>query len=304
MTLGQLLADFIFTNDIWVRRQLAPGHVQYFDHIGGFDQHYTNAVLDAQSPGTTVYLEYILPPQVKQQYTDINFVFDAELMIANNHLARIVPNTIPQQSTDRTKFLCCFNGKYHISRQRLLSELIRRNWFDPATCTKGFKLASNNVDPAAYQNQILLKDYSSLDIVNNLAVLSPIIQQCFVQLVSETVGQSYVPFVTEKSLFPCLNQTLWVAYAQPGYQQWVEDHMGLKRFSVFDYEFDSIKNHNKRLRVLLKMLSKFEHITPDQWRDIYTQEQVVIKHNFDHVNSLEFLNTLRKFDQRGDKFKT
>lgn len=286
----------LFKNTDWVKIVLAPGHILYFDHIGGFNKDYHNELLKSLPSGITVYLEYLLPDHVKDQYPTLNFVFDAELMISNNHMTDIV--TYPALSKEpRTHFICSFNGSYHFSRGLVVTELYRRKWFDARTCTKGFVMHEQDPMPG-YMN---LFDYKNLDLQHNITVLSPIIQQCFVQLVSETVAESYVPFVTEKILFPCLNNTLWVAYAQPGYYQWVEKHLGFRKFSVFDYSFDNVQDPSQRLTVLLDMLAPFGHMSLAQWQEIYAQEADTLTYNFEHAKQWRFLDTLRKFNERTNK---
>lgn len=292
------ITGLLFKNTDWVKLVLGPGHLLYFDHLGGFTQDYYNEPLSCLPPGTTVYLEYLLPDYVKDKYPTLDFVFDAETMIIGNHLTEIV--TYPEMSgAPRTHFLCSFNGSYHLSRGLVVTELYRRKWFNASTCTKGFSMP--NLDPTP--GHINLFDYKNLDLQHNITVLSPIIQQCFVQLVSETVAESYVPFVTEKILFPCLNNTLWLAYAQPGYYQWVEKHLGFRRFSVFDYSFDSVQDPTQRLTVLLDMLAPFEHMSPVQWQEIYAQEADTIAYNFEHARNLGFVDTLRKFNERTNKIQ-
>ena len=138
-------------------------------------------------------------------------------------------------------------------------------------------------------------NYTQFDHAQNLKILSNKINESCLQLVGETLGTSRYPFVSEKFLYPIINQTLWVGYAQPGYHEYIEHYFGFKKYErIFDYKFDSITNPVIRLVELCSMLSKFEKLTPTDWHDLYLLEQDTIEYNYDHYYSGDYLTTLKR----------
>ena len=296
------------------------------DHLNGFDSDYKNNFLSTVPAGFTVYTEYLLSTEVKNQYPELNLKFDARLMVHENwldHLADFaqdffVPHRmfIPEVSDCRlTHFLCCFNRSPHISREWAVSWLHHLGWFDDRYCSKHFPIThqhfchthpelikqyhTSTFDPD-FLSKIVALDYngSTSDHISHLIALSPRIQQCFVQLVTEAVAESYCPFPTEKILYPILNKTLWVAYAQPGYHQFIETHMGFKRYQTFDYSFDSIQNSLYRLIAITDMLEPFIKLSRHDWHDIYLIEKDTMDYNLELVRSKHFLTLIRSFDER------
>jgi hypothetical protein len=295
------------------------------DHLLGFDSTYYNKILTELPAGLTVYTEYILSPEIKNQYPTLNLKFDAELMIVGNCLDQIttisqdfvVPHRqfIPEVSDLRlTHFLCCFNRSAHIGREWAVSWLHHLNWFNDQYCSKHFPIQHHfcHTHPelkAQYQHHkfdqtfldsVVAFDYNgtSIDHKSHLQVLSPKIQQCFVQLVTETVAESYCPFPTEKFLYPILNKTLWVAYAQPGYHQFIEHHMGFKRYQTFDYEFDNIADPLNRLTAITDMLAPFSQLSRLDWHDIYLVEKDTMDYNLELIRTGDFINKIRLFNER------
>jgi hypothetical protein len=297
------------------------------DHLGGFNSDYENNILDSIESGTTVYTEYIFSDVVKNQYPNLNLRFDAELMIRGNCLEQlsnlaqtfIVDNRtfIPEVGNGRiTHFLCCFNRSAHVSREWAVSWLHHLNWFNPYYCSKHFPIQhhfchthpdlktqyQNHTFDQTFLNSIVMFDYNgtSTDHRSHLQVLSPKIQQCFVQLVTETVSESYCPFPTEKFLYPILNKTLWVAYAQPGYHQFIEQHMGFKQYQTFDYEFDNIADPLNRLKAITDMLAPFAQLSRLDWHDIYLVEKDTMDHNLELIRTGSFVNKIRSFNERAN----
>jgi hypothetical protein len=294
------LRPFHGFND-WIKQVTPSGEIIYYDHLGGFDAVGNNEVLRTVDPGSTVRTEYLLTTEIKQLYPKIDIKFDAELMIKNNlfNQAMSWSNTINKEYKN---FLCCFNYGYHCGRELLVSKLFNLKWFNFDYCTKGFSIQDTGID-LSDEEKIFNRHISIIpkligyNLIEDLTALSPMIQKSFVHLVSETLPDSYIPFPTEKMLFPILNQTLWVAYAPPGYHNWVNQHLGIRSYSVFDYSFDSIQDPVKRLNALTEMLEPFSKMSVAQWQEIYQQEANIIKFNFDHVSSGAFMEHLRQFDQ-------
>jgi hypothetical protein len=131
----------------------------------------------------------------------------------------------------------------------------------------------------------------------NIHNLESKLTESFLHIVSETAATSYYPFVTEKFLYSIVTRGLFLAYAQPGWHAHVEKYHGFKRYTkLFDYRFDSIKNPVERLVELITMISKFSHLTPAEWHDLYLIEQDTIEYNYDHYFSNRYLEVLKKHD--------
>lgn len=269
----------------WSRRPFRDDQVH--DHLNGFDSNYRNPVFDKLTG--TIYTEYIVDERVKNNYPNLEIKFDAELMIHSNTLVKCALYAKEPPPKQAKHFLCSFNRSFHRSRYLLVNRLKEENWFDTNYCSCGFaedvKIGFDEPNNWLSVNK---------EVQRNYAALNPIIQDCFVQIVGETVGESYVPFPTEKCMYPIANKTLWVAYAQPGWYAWVEKHWGFQKFDCFDYSFDSVLDPQKRLDTLIEMLRPFQH---RDWAAIYKQQQHTLDYNFELLKSRTFIKNLRKFDQ-------
>lgn len=274
------------SDPIWYPEKCTDGSLKYHDHIDGFDATGRNHVLDTVPDHTTVYTEYYLPPLVKQNYPNLEIKFDSQLLIKNNHL-RSFPKILEPSPKAIKNFVCCFGYSYHTSREYLLDQLIDKGWYSSQYCTNGFttqKLHQMHIVPSK----------NKMDFIGNLTALSPLIADSFLEIVSETVAHTYVPFVTEKFLFPIANKTLWVTYGQPGWHAYVEEHWGFRKYSVFDYSFDTIQNPLERLEALTQSLEPFASMDMDQWHHIYKQEQETIEYNFEWARSHAFINKIKQ----------
>jgi hypothetical protein len=110
------------------------------------------------------------------------------------------------------------------------------------------------------------------------------------------MATSSVPFVTEKFLYSVVTRGLFLSYAQPGWHEHLEKYYGFKRYTnLFDYEFDLVRNPMKRLVKLMEMISKFNFLTPDEWKDLYQIEQETIEYNYHHYFSQDYLKCLAKY---------
>jgi hypothetical protein len=94
-------------------------------------------------------------------------------------------------------------------------------------------------------------------------------------------------------MFSVATRGLFLAYAQPGWHQHVEQYFGFKRYTrLFDYQFDEVKNPVTRLIDLLSMISKFEHLSTDDWYDLYQLESDTIEYNYEHFRSGNWIKHL------------
>jgi hypothetical protein len=293
----------------WPTIPLKDGSLVVYDHLGGFDSNFQNKFL-ASLPSGTVYTEYCLPQHVKAIYPNLTIKFDSKLATKLNHFNNFVDCEYPPGKVF-DNFLCCFNRSNHNSRQWLCWHLYTLDWFNAEYCSKNFVIPTAPPPGLTYKTHST-HDFSNTElfcnaIVNfgkvdapinhqyNRSILDEKIQKSFLNLVSETVGESMVPFPTEKLLYPISNKTLWVAYAQPGYHAAIQRLFRFKIHNCFDYSFDSITDPIKRLVALTDMLSKFTN--SDTWKDIYAQEQAVLDFNFEHCRSGNFIKHFDQFDE-------
>lgn len=284
------------------------------DHLGGFDHTLKNSVLDQIPPGSTCYTEYILPSQVRKQYPQLNLKFSAWLALTGNHVFTVVDEVNKNSNlvTPNFKnFLCSFNRSDQLGRHWLIAALHQLGWFNPQYCSKHFKINPESVElcdwidqPKSFRrkkfyDEIIGFDFeSSWDHRTNLQVLSPLIQDNFVTLASESFAAgTSVPFWTEKFLYPVANQRLWLSYASPGYHRFLHTYFGFRPYTCFDYRFDYIKDPVIRLQTLLQSLEPFAEMTNQQWQKIYQDQWPIIQWNYEWLRSGQCINHLLLFDQ-------
>jgi hypothetical protein len=286
----------LVTDETWIRSKY-NNILVVADHLDGFNSNNCNKFLKSINNQTIVHCEYLLDQSIKDLYK-VEIKFDAELMIKENCLDTY-PDSLTVVNKDIHNFLCCFNYGYHVGRELLINKLFDLKWFTWDYCTKGFVINGRSEIKKKIFNQTtkLISPGNRYNLVWNLKALSPKIQKSFFQLVSETIPDSYVPFPTEKLLFPIANSTLWVAWAQPGYHDYVEKYWGFRKYSVFDYTFDSVRDPVDRLVALTSMLEPFSKMKKSQWLEIYQKEKETIDYNFEWARSKKFLKQLRYFDE-------
>lgn len=293
------------------------------DHLGGFDSHYRNAVLDKISQASnkqhTIHYHNLLDPRAKQNYPALNIKFSSELQDRKN-FAIFENAQLAHTKQGFDHFLCCFSGSEHLSRQFLVSALHKFGWFNHKSCTKNFKtfvdrvdgnLASFFDDPEQerfYRKFVITESeefcnlvhglaYNRFDHVSNLSTLYSVASNSFVQIVSETLATSSCMFVTEKVMYPILSKVLFLTYGQANYHSHLETYYGFKKYSkIFDYGFDSIANPVIRLVTMLAMLAKFEKLSVADLHDLYLLEQDTIEYNYNWYRSKKYLDELKKYE--------
>lgn len=306
-----------------------PATFQLLDHLGGFDVHNRNAVLDSindyageQSNQYDIQYHNVLPQAVFDNYSNLNIQFSSAYQNTLNfsHFTNI---KLVDKEKDFKNFVCSFNGSEHISRQLLTSALHKFGWFTPEYNTKNFStykdridgniiacfesslderfyrkfIIADGADADEFYNNIYSIDYTRYNHKRNIKILLDKINQSFIQIVSETMATSNVPFVTEKFLYPVVGKSLWLGYSQPGWHRHLAEVYGFKLFNkIFNYDFDSITNPVVRLVELLSMLSKFGHLTTADWHDLYLIEKDTVDYNYDWYMSKQYLTQLEKFD--------
>lgn len=288
-------------------RSLANGALEVGDHLGGFNFQGRSQFLDAHDPpelcaASTLHVEYILPTWVKQKYPQYNFKFDADMMISQNHFEQAIGYNNQDRTLIFDNFLCCFNKSGHSGRQWLIQSLFLKDWFNPQYCSKDFVIPHTQFNAKLHNfNKTTIVHGIKVDPANfqtNLADLSPIIKSSFLNLVSETVPESYVPFPTEKFLFPTLNRRLWIAYAQPGYYKFLTETLGFRLYDdFFDYSFDSIAHPQTRLSVLIDSIEPFSKLSNKAWCSIYKSLEAAIEYNYQWATSGQFIDRIRALNE-------
>jgi hypothetical protein len=280
------------------------------DHFGHFPTNFKNQILNLIPPGYTVYSEYFFPDEVKIAYPEFEFRFSAWLYNYGNHTYNMSELAAQTQKPELNfkNFLCCFNRSKNGSRYALLARLHELGWYNEKCCTKHFSIDFNQIkdsvknpdaiDPTFLKSVNIFDFVCPLDHDKNFAVLSPIIQDCFLNLVSETISlDTLVPFPTEKFLYAIANRRLWVAVAPPDYHKMINQTFGFELYSCFNYNFDSVWDSRSRLETLLAMLDRFSHMTTEQWQEVYETQQQQIEYNYRHLASFGFFDQLGTKDQ-------
>jgi hypothetical protein len=295
-----------------------PTEFMLVDHLGGFNETGNNMVF-GRIGGSEKMHDVTYHQIVASEYVpdNISLKFSARLQDSLNFGGFVDYRVHP--SLKFGNFLCSFNGSPHVSRQLLVTIIKKFGYFDAMYSSKNF----------AYDNNHVSEQLQSLDLTNNeidvyrgffinnedfnntinsfghvryahsenIYNLEDKLTKSFVHIVSETMATSYHPFVTEKFLYSIVTRGLFVAYAQPNWHAHIEEYYGFKLYdTIFDYRFDKIKNPVKRLVALMEMISKFSHLSIDDWNDLYLMEQDNIEYNYDHYFSKRYLNELKKYE--------
>jgi hypothetical protein len=316
--------DFLRTTD-----KLLPLVFGLQEHLDGFDKNRHNDILDnlnynAQIHNVryTVYYHNILLTDVTDHYKnlDIRLWFEEQYRVIFTQFDGYITT-----NSDRNfdNFACSFNRSGHVSRQLLTSAMHKFKWFDTNYSSKLFTYSIDNIDGhiqqyvtgsderlyrkfiidnnaedfynsiSGFSEETRIFEHQPYDQINNINLLAEKITNSFVQIVSETLGTSYNPYVTEKVLFPIICKTLWVGYNQPNYHQYFEKFYGFRKYDkIFDYTFDQIDNPIIRLVTLMTMLSKFEKLSKADLHDLYLLENDTIEFNYDHYYSGDYMKRL------------
>ena len=292
-----------------------PNIFKIQDHLDGFDKNFKNVCFEKLKHGTyTIVVHQVIQNEVKKNYPNLTFVFDANYQDCLN--LRHFENYNIHPELDYQNFVCSFNGTNHVGRQLLVSALNKFGYFNNGYCSKNFKNDGNvidgNINRHAKRPEFYNKFFDRTDefnqIINsfghvafqhdkNIYNLENKLTQSFLYIVSESIADSYHPFVSEKFLYSIVTRGLFLAYAQPGWHAHIEKYYGFRLYTrLFDYRFDSIRNPVERLIELMTMISKFSKLTADDWRDLYMLEQDNIEFNYSHYFSKDYLKELKKYE--------
>jgi hypothetical protein len=301
------------------------------DHMGGFDINGHNPVLAnintiAGQLGIVQPLRYhqVIHPDIQQRYPNLKLVYDTTMHFSIHHLR----NYINTPTVNYKNFLCSFNGTEHLSRRFLLAAMYRFGFYNPEYSSKNIVFTKNKLDgdlqaAVGEDARFFIKFFIAPDsdeffeTINtfgqynmastvidvrrrhqhyeNVEMLEPQLTGSFLHVVSETMGTSYQPFVTEKFLYSVVTRGLYVAYAQPLWHQHVEQYFGFRPYTkLFDYRFDHIVHPVHRLLELMTMISKFSLLSVDEWHDFRQIEMDTIEYNYDHYYSGAYLEHIAK----------
>ena len=299
--------------------------IQIIDHMYGFNKDFKNPILERiKDHNITVWSQYIVNDKVRQQYPNLTFKFDINTPASTCDTFKSLNSFKHIESMKKFQnFVCSFNGANHLSRRFLTAGLHKFGWFNTRYSTKNFSYTHDELDGSImlyvdgdeekFYRKFLIDPsnesknfYESIYTLKyhddrhnheyNIGLLSNWIDSSFVQVVGETIAESYHPFMSEKFLYPIVCKSLWVAYAQPCYYTYLEKYFGFKKYNkIFDYHFDSIENPIIRLVELLSMLSKFEKLSIADWHDLYLLENDTIEYNRDHYYSQQYLIQLEQY---------
>ena len=304
--------------------RILPGPLMLQDHLNGFCQDGSNAILChlntiavAQKKTLVIIYHQILDNIVKAQYSNLEIIFDPNFQNSCNLNSFRDYNIHPE--VNFKNFVCSFNGSEHVSRKLLVAILEKFGYFTSNYCSKNFSFASDKLDGhlqdhvadctqfyrkffIADDSKIFFNTVSSFGHVQyshekNIYNLEHKLTESFLHIVSETMATSYVPFVTEKFLYSVVTRGLFLAYAQPGWHAHVEKYYGFKKYTkLFDYRFDTIQNPVERLVELMSMISKFSMLSPNDWSDLYQLESDTIEYNYNHYYSKNYLTKLIQYE--------
>jgi hypothetical protein len=288
------------------------------DHIGGFEQNLDNYYLNLIPDNIhTVYTEYLIDDRLIKKYPNLNLKFSLTHFLEGNYFEefktfeRLVATRFRGTNNTFGNFVCSFNGSMHVSRVLLVSALSKFNFFNEGYCSKNFTYTEEYlggiIDNNRFQSlffdrtighKILSFQYNRFDHKLNYYVLTPKILNSFLHIVSESLATSAYPFITEKFLYSVVNHGLFLAYAQPGWHEYLEKYLGFKKYDkIFDYSFDSIQDPINRLITLLTMISKFANMSNEEWNLLYHLERETLAYNFNHYNNGKYIQALKDTNQ-------
>jgi len=293
------------------------GEIYLIDHLGGVSSDGTNSLYDfidnfaqQKNKKIKVYTFISFTKASISKYKNLEFVENSpvqwlglvyDLHQCNTHIPKNIKN-----------FVVSFNGTEHVSRQFLLSALHKFGWFNADYSTKNFILDRDTVDgniiqesPTGKQNfynkffeyndelfnkQIFSIDYRRYNHQKNFQVLEKRLAESFVHIVSETLATEQSG-VSEKFVYSIISRGLFVIYGPYNIHNYVEEYLGFKKYSIFDYDFDNIINPIERLIKILEMLGKFQNLSFNDLHDLHEMEHETLEFNYDHFFSKGYINS-------------
>ena len=302
--------------------------VMLCDHLLGFDQDGNNSVLQKLSDLSNdrkilVSYHQILPGHVLRKYPNLDIRFNASQQIRMNF--EFFDNIEITSNFTPSNFLMTLLAHRYQARHLLCAALDKAGWLNLNYSCKNFGFDINDLDgyiknnvtvdeEPYYFSRLIDQDrrqfyldcqhdesfrVAPYDVIhqNRIFDLLPKIEKCFLQLVSETIPNSYVPFITEKVLYSIVTKSLFLGYAQPLWHNSLKNNYGFKMYEdIFDYSFDAVLNPVKRLDTLLNTIQPYSNMTPDEWMDIYKLTKDTREFNKHHFLSGDCYKTIQKFN--------
>lgn len=300
------------------------------DHLNGFDQDGNNSILQQLSDmcnGRKILASYhqILPYHILQKYPNLDIRFNVSQQIDQIEMHFTSDyNGIVESNVPPSNFLMTLLGNPYMGRWLLCAALDKAGWLNLNYSSKNFGFDINDVDgyiktnvsakeESFYFSKLIditrrefyldvqhdnsFRSDSKLPTTNRVLDLLPKIEESFLQLISESIPESYVPFISEKVLYSILPQRLFLAYAQPGWHASLKNNYGFKMYDeLFDYSFDGVINPIKRLDTLLNTIQPYSNMTPAEWADIYKLTKDTREFNKDHFLSGGWRRAIQKFN--------
>ena len=277
------------------------------DHLGGFRKgrcEFLDNLYREHGNRWNIVTEYIDIPYKQDFFKNLEFHYMHDWSHAKDKLYPMAPNSVQH-------FVSCFNGSENIGRTMTVAFLLKNYmWeymWEKEVCSCNYMFQAVKVDGFIKQqvkNEKIVRkffitqgvweprgfDYQPYNHSHNVDILVHKIQTTFLQLVTETVPDSDIPFVTEKFVYPVLSRRPFIAIAQPGWHKFLSDVMGFKLYDeIFDYSFDSEINPVKRWMGVYTQLIKLHTLPADDWIDILFEIKDKIDYNVDHYKSDNFM---------------
>lgn len=290
------------------------------DHGGGFAQDLKHEILDQLPNHEQIFVctDFVPTQDLQSSYPHIKFSLrlNRKIQVINDQIKNYRQHPV----LDYENFVCSFNSAEHVSRKLLVAALHQRSWFDFEYSSKRFTFTVEELDGhikdyVGERDQFYRKffinnnthdfgqttssfNYIAGNVSTNILDLESRLTKSFLNIVSESIANTYYPFVTEKFAFSAATRGLFLTYGQPRWHQHISEFFGFKLYTkLFDYSFDSIENPVIRLIELLSMISKFSNLSKFDWHDLYQIESDSIEYNYEHLQSGNWIKHLAQFKE-------
>jgi hypothetical protein len=109
------------------------------------------------------------------------------------------------------------------------------------------------------------------------------LKQCFVYVITETVGEYPYPYFSEKTWRSMVSQVPFMIVGAPGSLQQLRN-MGFKTFNCWwSEDYDSLPSVSQRIESMVSELKKLSNYSISDLRAIRVEMESTIQHNYDHL---------------------
>ena len=272
------------------------------DHLGGFSKgrcRFLDNLYDKLGNRWNIVTQYLDIPYKQDFFKNLEFYY----MFWGHAKDKQYP--IAFRSVKHS--VSCFNGAQNAGRNMTVAFLMKNHMWKKEVCSCNYLFQAEKVDGFINQlvkNEKIVRkffitqgvweprgfDYQPFNHSHNLDILANKIRTTFLQVVTETVPNSEIPFVTEKFTYPVLNRRPFIAIAQPGWHRFISDVMGFKLYDeIFDYSFDSETDPVKRWMGVYTQLIKLHTLSADDLIEILIEIKDKLDYNLDHYKSDNFM---------------